>query len=64
MSFSFEQKVNGKFLFLDVEVSQHQGKFVTKFHEELNFLKYVFLKNGYPFSLLTNVLKWRLISWS
>ena len=29
MSFSFEQEINGKLLFLDVEVSQQQGKFVT-----------------------------------
>ena len=36
----------------------------TKFHEELNFLKHVFLKSGYPLShLLTNVLKWRLRNW-
>ena len=29
MSFSFEQEVHGKFSFLNVEVSQQQGKFVT-----------------------------------
>ena len=85
MSFSFEQEINDKLSFLDVELSRQQGKFVTtvyrkstfsgvythfevykvgmiytlayrcfkicsdwtKFHEELNFLKHVFLKNGY-----------------
>ena len=90
MSFSFEQEINDKLSFLDVEVSRQQGKFVatvyrkptfsglyahfysflpevckvgmiytlaygcfkicsdwTKFHEELNFLKHVFLKNMY-----------------
>ena len=30
MSFSFEQEVNGKFSFLDVEVSRQPGKFVTR----------------------------------
>ena len=34
----------------------------TRFHEELNFLKHVSLKNGYPLSFI--VLKWLLISWS
>ena len=29
MSFLFEQEINGKMSFLDVEVSQQQGKFVT-----------------------------------
>ena len=29
MSFSFEQEINGKLSFLDVEVSRQQGKFVT-----------------------------------
>ena len=95
MYFSFEQELNDKLLFLDVEVSQQQGKFMTavhrkptfrgvythfdsfspevskvgmiytlayrcfkicsdctKFHEELNFLKHVFLKIGYPLSFV------------
>ena len=29
----------------------------TKFHEELSFLKQVFLKNGYPLSLIDNCFK-------
>ena len=29
----------------------------TKFHEELNFLKQVFLKNGYPLSFIDNCFK-------
>ena len=29
MSFSFEQEKNGKLSFLDIEVSQEKGKFVT-----------------------------------
>ena len=29
----------------------------TKFHEELNFLKYVFLKNGYPLSFIDKCFK-------
>ena len=96
MSFSFEQEVNGKLSFLDVEVSRQQGNFVTtgyrkstfsgvythfdsflptvykvvliyalayqyfkicsdwtKFYEELDFLKHIFLKNGYRCHLLT-----------
>ena len=100
MSFSFEQEINGKLSFLDVEVSRQQGKFVTtvyrkptfsgvythfdsflpptykvgmiytlayrcfkicsdwtKFHEELNFLKHVFLKNGYPLSFIDKCFK-------
>ena len=100
MSFSFEQEVNDKLSFLDVEVSRQQGKFVTsvyrkptfsgvythfdsflpevykvgmiytlayrcfkicsdwtKFHEELNFLKQVFLKNGYPLSFIGKCFK-------
>ena len=36
----------------------------TKFNEELNFPKHVFLRNVYSLSLLTNVLKLLLISWS
>ena len=35
----------------------------TKFREELNFLKHVFLKNEYPLSF-TVILKWLLISLS
>ena len=100
MSFSFEQEINDKLSFLDVEVSRQQGKFVTtvyrtptfsgvythfdrflpelykvgmiytlvyrcfkicsdwtKFHEELNFLKHVFLKNGYPLSFIDKCFK-------
>ena len=95
ISFSFEQKKNGKLPFLDIEVSREKGKFVTtvyrkttfsgvythfgrflptmytfgmvytlayrcfkicfdwtKFHEELRFLKQVFLENGYPLSFI------------
>ena len=36
----------------------------TKFHEELNFLKRVFLKNGTLCYLFPNVLKQLLIIWS
>ena len=100
MSFSFEQEINGKLLFLDVEVSQQQGKFVTtvyrkptfsdvythfdsflppvckggmvytvaylcfkicsdwtKFHEELNFMKHVFVKKGCPLSFIDKYFK-------
>ena len=100
MSFSFEPEVNGKFSFLEVEVSRQLGKFVTRvckkptfsgvythfdsflptnykvgmiyilayrsfkicsnrtrFHEELNFLKHVILKNGYPFSFIVKYFK-------
>ena len=100
MYFSFEQEINDKLSFLDVEVSRQQGKFVitvyrkptfsgvyphfdsflpevykvgmiytlayrcfkicsdwTKFHEELNFLKHVFLKNGYPLSCIDKCFK-------
>ena len=100
MSFSFEQEVNGKLPFLDVEVSRQQGKFVTtvyrkptfsgmythfdsflptdckagmiytltyrcfkicsdwtRFNEELNFLKHVFLKNGYPLPVIDKCFK-------
>ena len=99
-SFSFEQEINDKLSFLDVEVSCQQGKFVTsvyrkptfssvythfdsflpevykvgmtyslayrcfkicsdwvKFHEELNFSKQVFLKNGYPLSFIDKCFK-------
>ena len=100
MSFSFEQEINDKLSFLDVEVYRQQGKFVTtvyskptfsgvythfdsflpevykvgmiytlayrcfnicsdwtKFHEELDFLKHVFLKNGYPLSFIDKCFK-------
>ena len=30
---------------------------MTKFHEELNFLKHVFLKNGYPLSFIDKFFK-------
>ena len=100
MSFSFEQEVNGKLPFIDVEESRQQGKFVTtvywkptfssvythfhsflptdykvgmrctlayrcfkicsdwtRLHEELNFLKHVFLKNGCPLSFVDKCFK-------
>ena len=28
----------------------------TKFHEELSFLKQIFLKNGYPLSFIDNIV--------
>ena len=34
MFFSFEQQVNGKFSFVEVEVSPQQGKFVTTVHNK------------------------------
>ena len=37
MSFSIEQEINGKLLFLDVEVSQQQGKFVTTVYRKPTF---------------------------
>ena len=37
MSFSFEQETNGKLAFLDVEVSQQQGKFVTTVYRKPTF---------------------------
>ena len=37
MSFSFEQEINGKLSFLDVEVSQQQGKFVTTVYRKPTF---------------------------
>ena len=37
MSFSFEQEINGKLWFLDVEVSQQQGKFVTTVYRKPTF---------------------------
>ena len=100
MYFSFEQEINDKLPFLDVEVSRQQGKLVTsvsrkptfssvythfdsflpevykvgmiyilayrcfkicsdwtKFHEELNFLKQVYLKNGCPLSFIDKCFK-------
>ena len=37
MSFSFEQEKNGKLSFLDVEVSQEKGKFVTTVYRKPTF---------------------------
>ena len=37
MSFSFEQEINGKLSFLDVEVSRQQGKFVTPVYSKPTF---------------------------
>ena len=37
MSFSFEQEMNGKLFFLDAELSQKQGKFVTTVYRKPNF---------------------------
>ena len=37
MSFSFEQAKNGKFSFLDVEVSREKGKFVTTVYRKPTF---------------------------
>ena len=37
MSFSFEQEINSKLLFLDIEVSQQQGKFVTTVYSKPTF---------------------------
>ena len=37
MSFSFEQEINGKLLFLDVEVSRQQGKYVTTVYRKPAF---------------------------
>ena len=34
MSFSFEQEINGKLLFLNAEVYRNQGKFVTKVYRK------------------------------
>ena len=34
MSFSFEEEVNGKSSFLDVEVSRQQGKFVITIYRK------------------------------
>ena len=37
MSFLFEQEVNGKLSFLDVEVSWQQGKYVTTVYRKPTF---------------------------
>ena len=37
MSFSFEQEINDKLSFLDVEVSQQQGEFVTTVYKKPTF---------------------------
>ena len=37
MSFSFEQEINDKLSFLDVEVSRQQGKFATTVYRKPNF---------------------------
>ena len=37
MSFSFEQEKNGKLSFLDIEVSQEKGKFVTIVYRKSTF---------------------------
>ena len=37
MSFLFEQEINDKLLFLDVEVSRQQGKFVTTVYRKPTF---------------------------
>ena len=37
MSFSFEQEINDKLLFLDVEVSRQQEKFVTTVYRKPTF---------------------------
>ena len=37
MSFSFEQELNGKLLFPDVEVSRQQDKFVTTVYRKPAF---------------------------
>ena len=37
MSFSFEQEINGKLSFLDIEVSRQQSKFVTTVYRKPNF---------------------------
>ena len=37
MSFSFEQEINGKLLFLDVEISRQQSKFVTTVYRKPTF---------------------------
>ena len=38
MSFSYEQEVNGKLAFLDVEVFWKQGKFVTTVYRKPTFI--------------------------
>ena len=37
MCFSFEQEINDKLSFLDVEVSRQQGKFVTTVYRKPTF---------------------------
>ena len=37
MSFSFEQEKNGNFSFVDIEVSQEKGKFVTTVYRKPTF---------------------------
>ena len=37
MSFSFEQEINDKLSFLDVELSRQQGKFVTTVYRKSTF---------------------------
>ena len=37
MSFSFEQEKNGKFSFVDIEVSQRKGKFVMTVYRKPTF---------------------------
>ena len=37
MSFLFEQQINGNLSFLNVEVSQQRGKFVTTGYRKLTF---------------------------
>ena len=44
MSFSFEQEINGKLSFLDIEVSRQQSKFVTRVYRKPAFSGVV-----YPF---------------
>ena len=47
--FTFEQQVNGKFSFPEVEVSPQQGKFVTTVHRKSNFSGvYTYFDNFLP----------------
>ena len=71
--FQLNKKKNSKLLFIDTAVSRQKGKFGmictlaygcfklcsdwTKFHEELNFLKRVFLSNEYPLSFIDKCFK-------
>ena len=57
MSFSFEQEKNGKLPFTLAYRCFKICSDWTKFHEELSFLKQVFLKNGYPLSFIDNCFK-------